>query len=216
MFSVINDNKNNDENNWLYIFYPFYDQNENHWRVKLYPIYFIFLYLICLFPSRFVWAWRTLKQLSCYEKLVMYEIRTNHNFMWRCKNIFCWQTKKKPWRTWTTHGNGMDQQLTRKLIRRFTNWNFSLPFLGFFFGFLSLAIIFCRLPTLDEFTCCKNLSLNSVIAQMSWIFIRKWTGPCRRGLIELNLEWNEPKKPSANYIISNVYAQTYLNLRFRK
>jgi hypothetical protein len=40
---VINDNRNNDKNNWQYIFYPFYDQNESHWRVKLYPICFIFL-----------------------------------------------------------------------------------------------------------------------------------------------------------------------------
>jgi hypothetical protein len=53
---VINDNKNNDRNNWQYIFYPFYDQNESQWRVKLYPICFYFFppfsafsfYLICL------------------------------------------------------------------------------------------------------------------------------------------------------------------------
>ena len=37
-----------ERNNWQYTqfyvythFYPFYDQNEIHWCVKLYPIYFI-------------------------------------------------------------------------------------------------------------------------------------------------------------------------------
>lgn len=84
-FPVINDNRNNDENNWLYIFYPFYDQNETHWRVKLYPIYFIFLYLICFFHHdsfELVEHWNNWRLLLlfffCFDFVVL-ETKQNHS-----------------------------------------------------------------------------------------------------------------------------------------